>query len=81
MWVIQSEPAQPVAAAGRCGHRYCLVLSPAWAASFKHLLLKQGGRDGWCGWLISSTKLVTILAKYAFLQEKEHASHDAERRP
>lgn len=72
--------ADSYAAAGRRAHWYHLVFSPA-AAFFKHLILKQGWRDGWRGWLISSAKLVNVLAKYAFLMEKQRANCQSERRP
>ena len=47
-----------------------LLLSP-WVAIFKHLVLKQGWRDGWRGWLISVIRGIDVFAKYAFLLEKE----------
>jgi glycosyltransferase involved in cell wall biosynthesis len=47
-----------------------LLLSP-WVAFFKHLVLKQGWRDGWRGWLISVIRAIDVFAKYAFLLEKE----------
>ena len=72
--------ADSYAAAGRRAHWYHLVFSPL-AAFFKHLILKQGWRDGWRGWLISSAKLVNVLAKYAFLMEKQHAAPETKRRP
>jgi glycosyltransferase involved in cell wall biosynthesis len=69
--------AESYAAAGRRAHWYNLVLSPA-MTFFKHLILKQGWRDGWRGWLISSAKLVNVLAKYAILLEKQCASRKPE---
>jgi glycosyltransferase involved in cell wall biosynthesis len=72
--------ADSYAAEGRRAHWYNLVFSPM-AAFFKHLILWQGWRDGWRGWLISSAKLVNVLVKYAFLLEKQHASHEPEHRP
>jgi glycosyltransferase involved in cell wall biosynthesis len=47
-----------------------LLLSP-WVAFFKHLVLKQGWRDGWRGWLISVIRAIDVFAKYAFLLEKD----------
>jgi hypothetical protein len=64
--------AQSYAANGRRFHWYQLAFSP-WAAFFKHLLLKQGWRDGWRGWLISGVRAVDVFAKYAFLLEARHA--------
>lgn len=64
--------AQSYAAQGRRFHWHHLLLSP-WFAFFKHVLLKQGFRDGWRGWLISGVKAVDVFAKYAFLLEHERA--------
>lgn len=60
--------AQSYRAEGRRFHWPQLVLSP-WLAFFKHLVVKQGWRDGWRGWLISSMRAVDVFAKYAFLLE------------
>jgi glycosyltransferase involved in cell wall biosynthesis len=51
-------------------HWYELIFSP-WLAFFKRLLLKQGWRDGWRGWLIAFATLVYVFAKYAFVLEKK----------
>jgi glycosyltransferase involved in cell wall biosynthesis len=72
--------ADAYAAAGRRAHWYDLVLSPA-AVVFKYLFVKQGWRDGWRGWLILISKLINVLAKYAFLLEKQHTSADSARHP
>ena len=45
-----------------------LLLSP-WMAIVKPLVLKQGWRDGWRGWLISIVRGIDCFAKYAFLLE------------
>jgi glycosyltransferase involved in cell wall biosynthesis len=58
-----------VKAGKRFRWRY-LLLSP-WVAFFKHLVLKQGWRDGWRGWLISVIRAIDVFAKYAFLLERE----------
>ena len=50
-------------------HWYHLVVWPWWDF-FKHLVLKQGWRDGWRGWIISYMSMVGTFAKYAFLLEK-----------
>jgi glycosyltransferase involved in cell wall biosynthesis len=55
---------------GRRFHWYHLLFSP-WMAFFKRLVLKQGWRDGWRGWLIAFSKFVNVFAKYAFLLEAE----------
>ncbi|MCI0744057.1 MAG: glycosyltransferase family 2 protein [Verrucomicrobia subdivision 3 bacterium] len=55
---------------GRRFHWYHWLFSP-WIALFKHLIFKQGFRDGWRGWLISFVKWVDVFAKYSFLLERE----------
>jgi glycosyltransferase involved in cell wall biosynthesis len=65
----------PLAAAARArGGRpvrwYHLACSP-WLAFFKSLVLKQGWRDGWRGWVIAFATLTKVFAKYAFLCEKQ----------
>ncbi len=55
---------------GRKFRWYYLVLSPA-VAFVKHLVVKQGWRDGWRGWLISGIRAIDVFAKYAFLLEKQ----------
>jgi glycosyltransferase involved in cell wall biosynthesis len=62
--------AESYARQGRRFHWYQLVFSP-WLAFFKHLLLRQGWRDGWRGWLIASAKWFDVFAKYGFLLERE----------
>ena len=59
-------------ARGRKFHWYDLLLSP-WAAFAKHLILKQGWRDGWRGWIISIVRAIDCFAKYAFLLERKLA--------
>lgn len=67
------------AATGHRAHWYDLLLSPI-AVCFKHIVVKQSWRDGWRGWLILIAKLINVLAKYAFLLEKQHTAHDFTRR-
>lgn len=62
--------AESYAARGREFRWYYLLLSP-WVAFFKHLVLKQGWRDGWRGWLISAIRMLDCFAKYAFLLERK----------
>ena len=62
--------AESYARQDRRFHWYELVFSP-WLAFFKHLLLRQGWRDGWRGWLIASVKWLDVFAKYGFLLERE----------
>jgi glycosyltransferase involved in cell wall biosynthesis len=65
--------AAAYAADGRRFHWHQLLLSP-WVAFFRHLLLKQGFRDGWRGWLISGSRAMDVFAKYAFLLESERST-------
>ncbi len=62
--------ADSFAARGKVFRWHYLVLSP-WVAVFKHLVLKQGWRDGWRGWLVSIIRGIDVFAKYAFLLEKK----------
>jgi len=48
---------------------YHLVFSP-WAAFLKRLCVKSGWRDGWRGWIIAFTAMLSVFGKYAFLLEK-----------
>ena len=57
---------------GRRCHWYHLVVWPV-AAFLKSLLLKQGWRDGWRGWIIALAALFDCFAKYAFLLERRLA--------
>jgi hypothetical protein len=57
-----------------------LLLSPL-VAIFKHLVLKQGWRDGWRGWLVSIIRGIDVFAKYAFLLEKELKIKDGSSEP
>lgn len=68
--------ADSYARSGKQFHWYHLVVWPWWDF-FKHLVLKQGWRDGWRGWMISYMSMVGTFAKYAFLLEKRlsHADH------
>jgi hypothetical protein len=50
-----------------------LLISPQ-IAIFKHLILKQGWRDGWRGWLVSIIRGIDVFAKYAFLLERKRAN-------
>jgi glycosyltransferase involved in cell wall biosynthesis len=62
--------AESYAARGKRFRWRYLLLSPG-VAVFKHLVLKQGWRDGWRGWVISVIRGIDVFAKYAFLLEKE----------
>lgn len=56
-----------------------IVVAP-WIAFFKQLIIKQGWRDGWRGWLIAGVKMVNVFAKYAFMQERRWAEENKENR-
>ena len=64
--------ANSYAAGGRKFRWSSLLLSP-WVALIKHLVLKQGWRDGWRGWLISIVRMIDCFCKYAFLLERERS--------
>jgi glycosyltransferase involved in cell wall biosynthesis len=63
---------------GRRFRWYYLVVWPWWDF-FKHLVLRQGWRDGWRGWIISFMSMVGTFAKYAFLLEKRLSHADRHR--
>jgi glycosyltransferase involved in cell wall biosynthesis len=71
--------AAEYAARGRRFRWHLLLLSP-WFAFFKHILLKQGFRDGWRGWLISVIRGIDVFAKYAFLLEIERTPPSTSRK-
>ena len=52
-----------------------ITIAP-WIAFFKQLVLKQGWRDGWRGWLIAGVKMVNVFSKYAFKQERRWAKQN-----
>jgi len=62
--------AESMAEMGRRCRWYHLAISP-WLAFGKRLILKQGFRDGWRGWIIAYSASFSVLAKYAFLREKQ----------
>ena len=62
--------ADSLAQAGCRCRWYHLAISP-WLALSKRLILKQGFRDGWRGWIIAYSAFLSVLAKYAFLREKQ----------
>lgn len=72
--------ADSYAKAGRRFHWYHLLFSP-WMAFFKRLVLKQGWRDGWRGWLIAFSKFINVFAKYAFLLEAERRAKEPDQTP
>ncbi len=56
-----------------------IAIAP-WIAFFKQLVIKQGWRDGWRGWLIAGVKMVNVFAKYAFMQERRRVKENQDRR-
>ncbi len=72
--------ADSYAREGRKFHWHLLLLSP-WATFFKHLVVKQGWRDGWRGWLIALSKFINVFAKYAFLLEAERRAGEPKPTP
>jgi glycosyltransferase involved in cell wall biosynthesis len=54
---------------------YQAVFSP-WMAFLKVLVVKNGWRDGWRGWVIAGAKGFNVFAKYAFLLERRWSSSD-----
>lgn len=69
--------ADSYAKVGRRFH-WCQLLFNPWLAFIKRLLIKQGWRDGWRGWLIALVKMVNVFAKYAFLLEAKRANSNRE---
>ncbi len=67
--------AQTLHASGVRGRRLRLITSPA-GAFVKQLVLKQGWRDGWRGWVAAASSALGTLAKHACLLDH---SHDAGR--
>jgi len=61
--------ADSYARANKQCHWYHLLLSP-WIAFFRQLVIRQGWRDRWRGWLIAGVTMVHVFAKYAFLLQK-----------
>jgi glycosyltransferase involved in cell wall biosynthesis len=59
--------------------RWSQLLFSPWMAAVKPLVLKQGFRDGWRGWVIAGVKGMETFAKYAFLLEEERARGDRRR--
>jgi len=55
------------------------IFSP-WMAFFKILILKNGWRDGWRGWVIAGAKWMNVFAKYAFLIERRWSKEDKNKR-
>ena len=61
--------ADSYAQSGRPCRWYHAIFSP-WMAFFKIIVLKNGWRDGWRGWVIAGAKWFNVFAKYAFLLER-----------
>ena len=71
--------AESYARAGRGCRWYQAIFSP-WFAFFKSLMLKNGWRDGWRGWVIAGAKWLNTFAKYAYLIERLRLSPNQDRR-
>jgi len=67
--------ADSYARSGRRCRWHQAVFSP-WMAFFKILVLKNGWRDGWRGWVIAGAKWMNVFAKYAFLLERQWPARD-----
>jgi len=72
--------AESMARAGRRCRWYHLAFSP-WLALSKRLILRQGFRDGWRGWVIAYAACYGVLAKYAFLLEREKLARQGTAKP
>lgn len=62
--------AQSLAARNKPFRWHKLVFSPP-LRMFRLLLLRQGWRDGWRGWIIAWSSMFSCFLKYAFLYEIE----------
>jgi len=60
------------------GHK--LLLSP-WSRLLRSLVLKQAWRDGWRGWVIAFSSMLSSFAKYAFVLEHELKRRTKIRKP
>ncbi len=60
---------------GRTCRWYQAVFSP-WMAFLKVLVVRNGWRDGWRGWVIAGAKWMNVFAKYAFLLERQWSTPD-----
>ena len=57
---------------GKTAHWYHLLFSPL-LTFLKKIILRQGWRDGWRGWMIAFATSFGVFAKYAFLLEMQLA--------
>lgn len=55
---------------GKTAHWYHLFFSPL-LTFLKKIILRQGWRDGWRGWMIAFATSFGVFAKYAFLLEMQ----------
>jgi hypothetical protein len=63
--------ADSYAEAGKTSRWYNLAFSP-WMAWLKIIVVKQGWRDGWRGWVIGGAKWLNVFVKYAYLYERQN---------
>ncbi len=65
----------------RTGQRFRwhkLLLSP-WLRFFKSLIVKQAWRDGWRGWVVAYSSMLTGILKSAFMLEHECSARNNKR--
>jgi glycosyltransferase involved in cell wall biosynthesis len=62
--------AEELVRSGQVTGRRHLIFSPM-LTFLKKIILKQGWRDGWRGWLIAYATAFGVFAKYAFAMEKK----------
>jgi glycosyltransferase involved in cell wall biosynthesis len=70
--------AQSLAARGKPFRWHKLVLAPL-VRFFRLLIIRQGWRDGWRGWIIAWSSMFSGFLKYAFLYERERNQRGAGR--
>jgi glycosyltransferase involved in cell wall biosynthesis len=70
--------AQSLATSGKPFRWHKLVLAPL-VRFFRLLIIRQGWRDGWRGWIIAWSSMFSGFLKYAFLYERERNQRGAGR--
>ncbi len=66
--------AEALSARGKPFRWHKLVLAPL-VRFFRLLIVQQGWRDGWRGWIIAWSSMFSGFLKYAFLYEIERSRH------
>ena len=72
--------AKSLAARGKPFRGHKIVLAPL-VRFFRILIIQQGWRDGWRGWIIAWSSMFTGFLKYAFLYEIRRQQRKEPRRP